>query len=158
MAIAYIVGLFYFIRLWLDSWLLAAIGALLAIKMGMFYYGSSTLCLGQSCQYIFGAWLGHLFIFWALVCFVKHPKKFYAAAALTGIALVFGWLRSNGYIEALGLDNQPMMAPLRVRQFFPFFMGYFVPLFYVFSLLVLMGQKNLKTSQRVCRWSFAFMV
>ena len=35
-----------------------------------------------------------------------------------------------------------MMAPLRVRQFFPFFMGYFVPLFYVFSLLVLMGQKE----------------
>ena len=41
LAIAYIVGLFYFIRLWLKSWLLAAIGALLAIKMGMFYYGAS---------------------------------------------------------------------------------------------------------------------
>ena len=80
----------------------------------------------------------------------------FMACGLGGPALVMAWFKSNGYIDALGLDNQPMMAPLRVRQFFPFFMGYFVPLFYVFSFLVLMGQKNARSASFVCRWSFVF--
>ena len=140
--VAYLVGLFYFIRLWLKSWLLAAIGALLAMKMGMFYYGAFP-CIWTNPGNSFLAHGWDIFLFFGLwFVSVKYPKKFYAAAALAGIVLVAGWFKTNGYIEALGLDNQPMMAPLRVRQFFPYFMGYFVPVFYVFNLLVLMGQKN----------------
>jgi len=148
-SIAYIIGLFYFIRLWLNSWLLAATGALLAVKMGMFYYGSTPcIWINPSNTFLAHGWDIVLFFGLWFVSF-KYPKKFYVAAALAGTAIAVGWFKSNGYIEALGLDNQPMMAPLRVRQFFPFFMGFFVPLFYVFSLLVLMGQiKDQSPSER----------
>jgi|GEM_PF-2191733 hypothetical protein len=142
MAFIYIVGLFYFIRLWLESWLLAAIGILLTIKMGMFYYASAP-CVWINPANTFLAHGWDIFLFFGLwfVSF-KYPKMFYAAASLLGLFLLYIWVKSIGYIEASGLDNQPMMAPLRVRQFFPYFMGYFVPLFYVLSLLVMMGQKN----------------
>ena len=141
-AFLYIVGIFYFIRRWLRSWLLAATGALLAVKFGLFYYGSAP-CIWINPANTFLAHGWDIFIFWGF-WFVssKRPKMFYAAASLIGLMLVCGWIRSNGYLEALGLDDQPMMAPLRVRQFFPFFMGYFIPLFYVLSLLLMMGQKN----------------
>jgi hypothetical protein len=135
-AIAYVIGLFYFVRLWLGSWLLAAIGALLVIKVGMFYYGISP------CTWVYPAntFLAHgwdiILFFWLWWVSVKYPKKFYVAAALTGLLLVWAWIKSNGHIGAAGLDNQPMMAPLRAREFFPFFMGFFVPVFYVFTLLV----------------------
>lgn len=147
-AIAYIMGLFYFIRLWLKSWLLAAIGALLAIKMGMFYYGSAPcIWINPANTFLAHGWDIVLFfgLWWVSV---KQPKKFTAAAALAGVVLVAGWFKSNGYIEAAGLDNQPLMAPLRVRQFFGFFMGFFVPLFYVFSLLVLMGQIKVQSASQ----------
>jgi len=141
-AIVYVVALFYFIRLWLKSWLLAAIGALLTIKMGMFYYGSvPCIWINPANTFLAHGWDVALF-FGLWFVSIQYPKKFYAAAAGTGAVLVWGWFRSNGYIDALGLDNQPMMAPLRVRQFFPFFMGYFVPLFYVLSLLSFMGQEK----------------
>jgi len=142
LAVVYIVGLFYFIRLWLKSWLLAAIGALLAVKMGMFYYAcapgvwinpaNTFLAHGWDIALFFGLWF----------CALKHPKKVYGVSALVGAFLIYWWFKGNGYIDALGYDDQPLMAPLRVRQFFPFFMGYFVPVFYVLSLLVLMGQKK----------------
>jgi len=142
LAMVYIVGLFYFIRVWLKSWSLGLIGALLTIKMGMFYYGASPciwinpantfLSHGWDIVLFFGLW----FVSW------KYPKNFNAVVLLIGAVLVVGWFKSNGYMEALGLDNQPLMAPLRVRQFFPYFMGYFVPVFYVFNLLVLMGKKD----------------
>lgn len=35
-----------------------------------------------------------------------------------------------------GLENAPMFAPLRVRQFFPFFMGFAIPVFYVLNILL----------------------
>ena len=142
MAIGYIIGLFYFIRLWLGSWLLAAIGALLAIKMGLFYYGAAPcVWINPANTFLIHGWdIIFLFGFWYIA--TKHPQVFDDIAALTGVLLVCCWFRSNGYMDGLGLDDQPMMAPLRVRQFFPFLMGYFVPLFYVFSLLILMGQRN----------------
>lgn len=146
MAFVYIVGLFYFIRWWLNSWLLAATGALLTIKMGMFYYGSAPcIWINPANTFLAHGWDIILFFGLGFISF-KYPKMFYGAASLVGLILVYGWIKSNGYIEALGLDDQPMMAPLRVRQFFPFFMGYFVPLFYVFSLLVMMGKKNAHNS------------
>jgi len=141
-ALLYIIGLFYFIRCWLNSWLLAAIGVLLTVKMGMFYYGASPcVWINPSNTFLAHGW--DIVLFFGLwIVLSRYPKFFNAAASLTGLVLVYGWFRSNGYIEGLGLDNQPMMAPLRVRQFFPFFMGYFLPVFYVFSLLVMMGQSN----------------
>ncbi len=149
MAIVYIVGLFYFVRLWLNSWLLALIGALLAIKMGIFYYSSAPcIWINPANTFLAHGWDIALFFGLWLVS-VKYPKKFYAAAVLGGIALLVVWFKFNGHIEGLGLDNQLMMAPLRGRQFFPFFMGYFVPLFYVFSLLVLMGQRNAQNTSQV---------
>jgi len=142
LAIVYIVGLFYFIRLWLKSWLLAGTGALLAIKMGMFYYGSAPcIWVNPANTFLAHGWDIALFFGLWFIAF-KYPKKFYGAAALAGVLLVYGWFKSNGFLDALGFDDQPMMAPLRVRQFFPFLMGFFIPLFYVFSLLVMMGQKN----------------
>jgi len=149
LAVIYIVGLFYFIRLWLNSWFLALIGALLTIKMGMYYYGTAP-CVWINPANTFLAHGWDIFLFFGFWYFsVKHPKKFYVMAALAGTALVVIWFKSNGYVDSLGLDNQPMMAPLRVRQFFPFFMGYFVPVFYVFSLLVLIGQKNVQNIQQL---------
>ena len=140
MAIAYIVGLFYFIRRWLDSWLLASIGALLALKMGLFYYGAlPCIWVNPANSFLSHGWdIGVVVGLW----FIEHkyPKKFWMATALTGGVLVACWFKANGILDALGLDNQPLMAPLRVRQFFPYFMGFFVPVFYVASLLVLMGK------------------
>jgi len=145
-AIIYVIGIFYFIRLWLHSWGLAVIGALLTIKMGMFYYGAAP-CIWINPAHSF---LGHgwdIFLFFGLwFVSVKYPSRFYLMASLIGMALVILWFKSMGYVDALGLDNQPMMAPLRVRQFFPFFMGYLVPVFYIFSLLILMGQAKLKNA------------
>jgi hypothetical protein len=148
-AFVYVVGLFYFIRCWLNSWLLAAVGVLLTIKMGMFYYGSAP-CIWLNPVNTFLAHGWDIVLFFGL-WFVssRYPKMFYGTASLIGLVLVYGWFRSNGYIGALGFDNQPMMAPLRVRQFFPFFMGYFIPIFYVFSLLVMMGKKNAQYSSRM---------
>ena len=142
MAFAYIAGLFYFIRCWLKSWLLASIGVLLTIKMGMFYYGSTPcIWINPANTFLAHGWDIALF-FMLLFVSSRFPKLFYGIASFFGEVLVYGWFKSNGYIEGLGLDNQPLMAPLRVRQFFPYFMGYFVPLFYVFSLLVITGRKN----------------
>lgn len=146
MAIVYLVALFYFIRLWLKSWLLAAIGALLTIKMGMFYYGSVPCIWVNPGNTFLAHWWDIALLFGLLRVSVKYPKKFYGVSVLVGILLVYGWFKYNGYMDSLGFDAQPMMAPLRVRQFFPFFMGYFVPLFYVFSLLVLMGQQHVAAS------------
>jgi hypothetical protein len=112
--------------------------------MGMFYYAASPcvwinpantfLAHGWDIALFFGLWF----------CSFKYPRKFYMVSVLAGIFLIYCWFQGHGYIEALGFDDQPLMVPLRVRQFFPFFMGYFVPLFYVFSLLVLMGQKKVE--------------
>jgi hypothetical protein len=148
-AFVYIIGLFYFVRWWLNSRLLAAIGVLLTIKMGLFYYGSAPcIWINPANTFLAHGW-DIVLLFGLLFVSSKYPKMLYGAASLLGILLVYGWIKSNGYIEGLGLDNQPMMAPLRVRQFFPFFMGYFVPLFYVFSLLVMMGRKNAQNSSRM---------
>jgi hypothetical protein len=142
----YLAGLFYFIRCWLKSWLLAAIGVLLTVKMGMFYYGS-TPCIWVNPANTFLAHGWDIVLFFGLwIISNRQHKMFYGAASLAGGILVYGWFRSNGYLEGLGFDDQPMMAPLRVRQFFPFFMGYFVPLFYVFSLLMMMGKKDVQNS------------
>jgi len=139
-AILYIIGLFYFIRYWLHSWLLAAAGALLTIKMGMFYYGAAPcIWINPANSFLAHGW--DIFLLGGLgIVSVKDPKKFYPMAGLLGVMLILGWFKFNGNIEFLGLDNQSLIAPLRTRQFFPFFMGYLVPIFYVFSLLVLMGQ------------------
>lgn len=145
-ALGYLIALFYFIRFWLQSWMLAAIGVLLAIKFGMFYYGSAP-CIWINPANTFLAHGWDIGLFWGLwVVFKKYPKKFYAASISAGIILVFFWFKSGGIMDLLGLDNQPMMAPLRVRQFFPYFMGFFVPIFYVFSLLLIMGIKNTQTA------------
>ncbi|MBI4309399.1 MAG: hypothetical protein HY591_03610 [Candidatus Omnitrophica bacterium] len=38
-----------------------------------------------------------------------------------------------------GMDNAPMFDALRVRQFFSFFMGFALPVFYVFTILILIS-------------------
>jgi len=142
LCLAYLVGVFYLIRLWLHSWLLAAVGVLLTIKMGMFYDACAPcVWINPSNTFLAHGW--DIFLLGGL-WFVTHkyPKAFYSAAVLTGLVIVYGWFHAQGYMAMLGLDNQPLMAPLHVRQFFPFFMGYFVPLFYAVSLLVMMGQRN----------------
>lgn len=142
LAMAYIIALFYLVRFWLKSWLLAAVGSLLVLKMGLFYYGSVP-CIWTNPSQTFLAHGWDIFLFFGLWFISVHQaKKFYPAAALAGVALIIAWIKSNGYLNAFGLDNQPLMAPLRVRQFFPFFMGFFVPVFYTFSLLLLGGAKD----------------
>jgi hypothetical protein len=140
-AVVYVIAVFYFIRRWLKSWLLAALGAVLVIKFGLFYYTAAP-CIWVNPSNTFLAHGWDIILFFGLWFMgVKYPKWFYAVSALLGLLLVWTWVRSQGYIDGMGLDNQPMFAPLRVRQFFPFFMGYFVPLFYTLSLLMLIGQR-----------------
>lgn len=47
-------------------------------------------------------------------------------------------------MSILGLGNVPIYDALRVRQFFSFFMGFFLPVFYVFSVALILGGAELK--------------
>ncbi len=93
-------------------------------------------------------------VFWVFVFLIVEQwlKSFWLAAfaVLLGIKMTMfhygmapaAWLFPGaivhpgaGMLSLQGLENVPMYHALRVRQFFSFFMGFTLPVFYVFTLL-----------------------
>lgn len=106
------IAVFYLIRRWLNSMLLAAMAVVIGIKISLFHYGQVPV-----------AWV-------------------YPQAILPSIDL--------NHLLLNGFDNVPMFDALRVRQFFSFFMGYGIVIFYVFSVVLLLRPwRDLDRGQRI---------
>ncbi len=50
---------------------------------------------------------------------------------------------TDGWLSLQGFDHVPMYKPLQVRQFFPFFMTFLVPMFFVLNLTLLWFRRTI---------------
>ena len=106
----------------------------LALKVNLFHPGLAPVFL----LFPNGTILGHAFEFMVIALAltgmhrrVRHGGKYLLLAALG--AMVY-WIHTHQPLIN-GLSNVPMYAPLRMRQFFPFFAGFVFPVFFLAGLV-----------------------
>jgi hypothetical protein len=201
--IAYYIGLYFLLRRWLGSILIAAFGVLLAIKLQMFHWGVSPLiwqfpsatvirycfdlmalyllwrhCSTGNGRYLWwaaaacGIALGYMFdtgiyltvtLYAYLAVLLIHPawrketfpsRRAVRVAGLLGLPLVTGflvlglvqgptilsrefWVNAFEFASLFlqGWGSLPMFDGLRERQFFAFFMGFVIPVVYVWTMI-----------------------
>lgn len=129
--IAYVAGVYIFLRAWLHNRLLAAALVILMMKWQFFHWGSFPI-FWQFPQYING---------WLIVDIVSFALIYAASQYHQRLYLYIGWLGIIGHGIALvlmhaALDTTPLYAALRGRNFFIFCQQFFLPVFLMFTLLL----------------------
>ena len=142
-SIAYFIGLYFFLRRWLGSALIAAFGTLLAIKLQMFHWGVSPLVWqfpsATVIRYVFD--LPVLWLLWQH-CRTGQRNYLWAAACVcgvswaymfdTGVYLVFAfyvYLLSSLFISEEGwksVKNLKTLGSWAGLFAFPFFVGFLI--------------------------------